>query len=147
MSSLEEDATKVADERGLHLVESRPRLLQIDLDSEGAVEAFYQRLKVLEDNGVMPKFLAVPHPVLATTSQNGNKHVYLKTQLQLSLLERIGLQSLLGSDPTRELLALCRYCSDKLDEAKRPVLCLFETDEEIERVRNFLMDGTEMPYA
>ncbi len=67
-----------------------------------------------------------------TTSQHGNKHVYIRLSRSVSDFERLILQSVLGSDPVKETLTLLR-----LLQGGDGAVCLFETELAARLVREW----------
>ena len=63
---------------------------------------------------------------LITTSQSGNKHVYIKLSKTLNYFHAICLQAAMGSDPIREVISVFRDYS-----------ALFETESEVPRVEKW----------
>lgn len=88
--------------------------LQLDLDTPEQMK-IYKAALVSMPQGVIK--------TIRTTDsiQDGHKHVYLKLSRKFTVLERIALQFMLGSDPMRESLGALRV----LLEIPNPV-CLFE---------------------
>jgi hypothetical protein len=108
---------------GLDLVKPDDQTLQLDFDSEEAYETFLNR--------GLPSligFIGIDR-VLWTESMSGNKHVTIKLSESMPITERIAFQAALGSDPTRELLALI---GDR--EGKRIPVCFFEKPDAVEVV-------------
>lgn len=124
------DVYTLARERGVTAVEADDMHLQIDMDEPASLKAIaaYEILKDETDMVV---------DSLVTRSQNGHHHVYVRLKHPLDLRSRIALQSMFGSDPKRELLSLMRI------DIRDPELVLFETEEELPRVLEFL--GRAMP--
>lgn len=59
---------------------------------------------------------------LVTTSKSGNKHVYLRFNCDLDVVERLVIQAALGSDPVKEALTLLR-----VNAGGTGAVALFET--------------------
>jgi hypothetical protein len=97
---------------------AEPDELQIDLDTPEQEEQYRRMLPHVEDVYDITD-------VVETPSKSGNKHVRIYTAYPLSVEERIALQTILGSDPKKELCSLRRWLSgDPI-----PIL-LFEREEE-----------------
>lgn len=98
-----EAAVKEAQENGGEVVFPTEFELQLDLDSDQAVDVFKANLPVLEQH------LKVKHWGIAPSRSPGKYHVTLEMIQPLqSNMERILLQACLGSDPKRELLSYAR---------------------------------------
>lgn len=130
----ERDPAKVAEDLGLNLVESASDLLLCDLDTPESVKVFWDRFGDLEE---IPDL--IKGKPLLTISKSGKKHGYVRLARELNELERIGLQAVLGSDTKREALSVQRSIGKTRDGAS----VLFETDEEINRVRAFIRPATD----
>lgn len=90
-----------ADRHGLDVLFSDSRTLQLDLDSDDALERFQQQYDMLYNNGVI-----IDHATCEVLqSKSGNYHVIVHLTRSHMVLERIMLQALLGSDIKREMLA------------------------------------------
>jgi hypothetical protein len=122
---------------GVAVIESDAWQLQVDIDvpsGESVASEFYEekvdkaREQILRDWCI--------GDVLVTKSRNGNQHMYATLRQTTDVRHRVALQLAMGSDPIREVLVLKR-----LTEApKRPPMVMFETPEEAQRVRQFLVD-------
>jgi hypothetical protein len=114
---------------GLKMVKSNDKLLLCDLDSDAHMEVFNRSYAIItesEKNKLLAGFIC-------TTSIRGRKHAYVKLRKPLGLVERIGLQAVLGSDAKREALSVLEW----LKGYEEPTV-LFETPEEYERVMTFI---------
>lgn len=129
----EAEAETVAKDLGLNLVEAPANVLMCDLDDKPSMDLFWERFGDLEELD------AVIGKPLITTSKSGKKHGYIRLKQEFSPLERIGLQAVLGSDNKREFLSVRRVLGDLRDVAS----VLFETDEEIDKVRAFIRPATD----
>ena len=136
---MEDDPQERADELGLHLVEAKPNILQLDLDSVEAIKTFEAQFQIFKNLWAASALGAVG--VLKThsrssTRENPRQHVHIRLEHEVDVFQRQALQAMLGSDRKRELLSLFR----ELTELEQPRLVLFETEEEIHRVREFYDD-------
>ncbi len=96
-------AVKQAAESGGTVVFPNQKELQLDLDSDEAVQTFKTNLPTLE------QFLKVKHYGIKGSRNPGKYHATVEMILPLqSDMERILLQTCLGSDPKRELLSYWR---------------------------------------
>lgn len=77
--------------------------LQIDLDSDEALEVFDRQHLLLCDLGLLPSF-----NYEQSESKGGNTHITIPLGFSLSVEQRLLLQALLGSDLKREALSLKR---------------------------------------
>jgi len=103
--------TAYAAENGLEIVLPKPNELFIDLDSEKAYELFKDQLECLQQfvdatlTSVQPSKSGLP-----------NRHAIVGVNIpktrggELSLMERLALQTMLGSDRRCELLRYMRFC-------------------------------------
>jgi hypothetical protein len=130
---------KLAEERGLAVVRSAPNLLMLDLDTPEQ-EKTWESNKFLLTDRFDGLFVMRGHAgdvldgvALETTSQSGNRHVYVWLLAPLTEGERIAMQAALGSDPKREMLNLARL--RKHGEAG---ITLFEEYAEAVRVNQWL---------
>lgn len=120
-----ESAEAEGAKRGLNVVASDERHLQLDLDTP-MTEQQREALEILKrDTDLVDR-------ELTTVSQHGRHHHYILLTRELDLHTRIMLQAVLGSDPRRELLSAMR------EGVRDPELVLFETDEEYPIVLRFL---------
>lgn len=133
MSSLRqtvEEAYQYAGERQLSVIQSHPRILQLDLDTAEDVQFMRDQLRLWVDAEVKARVDGLPvtgyklgKPML-TKSKSGHWHAYIRVNKPLTLQQRIMFQACLGSDRKRELLSLMRQCRGE----STPVL-LFETKQ------------------
>lgn len=109
---------------GLVVVVPQRDELQLDIDTPEDLEHYEQMRQLLQDTGYYVQ------EVRRTKSVSGNTHVYVRALWteRLSVLERIMLQAMLGSDRKRELLSYLRHKSG--DKSKPPTV-LFERPEEL----------------
>ncbi|SRR6266436_184217 len=102
-----------SESRSIKAVTPDPNTAQIDIDSRSDLRLYRRNLYILRARtrlysqaGVeMPRFY---HSQIKR-SKGGHWHAFLKCDRPLLKIERIALQSVLGSDRDRELLSLCRY--------------------------------------
>lgn len=88
---------------GYRVVLPEPNEVFIDIDTEDDYQLFLDQFKlILRDIGVVNK--------REHTSRNGlpGRHITLTMAFAMTDVERIALQSVLGSDPKRELLSMVR---------------------------------------
>ena len=101
---LNEHAWEKAEKLGLDVVLPDDDELFIDLDTPEANEQFHKRIEDIEQ---FVKTIYVIRP--SQSGDPGRNHAYVKLQRPVqSQHERMLLQILLGSDPTRELLSWAR---------------------------------------
>jgi hypothetical protein len=112
----------LAAELGMTAVFPNSNELLLDFDTPDQI-CNPQVLRALKSNGYYFK------SQLLTTSQGGNKHLYIRLGRDVTPHERVILQSTLGSDPTREALSWVRLRDDA-----EVVHTLFETPEEYKKV-------------
>ena len=111
-----ENRESMAKALGMILVFPAENELQIDIDSEAAMERFEAALLVLEQ--------AMEVEVLKKTlSKSGHPHYHitLKISGEYTPLEKIALQFMLSSDYIRESLSVLRYL-----HGTPQVTCFFE---------------------
>lgn len=102
-----ETAIAEAAENGTRVVFPEARQLFIDIDSDEAYNhylsmlAFVRRLFSLAERRETPSKEGWPHA-----------HIVLDTERDLTPIERIALQAILGSDPKREFLSFNRIEND-----------------------------------
>lgn len=81
--------------------------LQLDFDSPLPLPAyFWQRVYILRDR--CPGLFLPEREWKQWYSKSGNVHVVVKLAEKLTEIERVALQTILGSDPKRELLNFSR---------------------------------------
>ena len=73
--------------------------LQLDIDTEEQYNIFNRMLPLVEDVYDIEEVVESP-------SKSGKRHIRLFTAYELSIGERIALQTILGSDPKKELASL-----------------------------------------
>jgi hypothetical protein len=102
-----EQLQQLAEERGCDLIVADDRKLLLDLDGGSErLDFMYSQIDMLHRNGALPRLAA---PVQTWQSRSGaNYHAALWLVSPLPLVERIALQTILGSDPVREGLAYAR---------------------------------------
>jgi hypothetical protein len=86
---------------GLDVVVPDSNTLVLDIDAT-SLPAYFFELETMLGNFFKIKKREV------TISKSGNYHVYLTMEKSFTVLERIALQAILGSDPKKELLSLVR---------------------------------------
>lgn len=95
-----ESAQEKARIRGLQVVFPSPRELQIDIDSAESMDVFMENIDRLKHDGYEVR----PSPSRAI----GHYHITVRLLYEVTPLERIALQAMLGSDLTREILSYAR---------------------------------------
>lgn len=97
-----EAAKETAASKGLVIRVPGPRELFIDIDSDAQLEQFNAALPKLTELLPLASMVCTPSPSLVP----GRYHIVLALTRDLrDVFERILLQSLLGSDPVREMLS------------------------------------------
>ncbi len=129
------DMNELAVLLGLQALHEHPGVLQLDLDSEASLAAFSENLELLRD--LIPGLIADSEPLI-TTSPGGNFHAYLKLAQVLAGKDRLLLQTLLGSDPKREMFNLARLMVSPTDHTG---MALLETETEHNRVLAYVFGG------
>jgi hypothetical protein len=85
------EATVWANANGLEVVLPESNEVFLDMDDDESYKVFNRNREIIE------RFLKITH-VKETTSRNGNKHIYVGFERDLSMLERLVIQAVLGSD-------------------------------------------------
>lgn len=106
-----EDAIKWAEENGLDVLLPKPNQLFIDLDDPYDRQVFEQNRDLIDDSYGISEFMV-------TTSRSGGKHLTVNLMQDITPLERVALQAVLGSDRRREAHSLRRL----LQGEKNPTL-------------------------
>lgn len=99
-----QEATAEAKKLGLSVVIPAPNQLQIDIDDAVSYNVFTRNL------GLLKQYWGVGHKS-ERTSKSGNperRHITITLNRDVTPLERIGLQAVLGSDVKREMFSLIR---------------------------------------
>ena len=110
-----ESAIAKAATLGLAVVFPAPNQLFVDIDDEDSMDVFAENIRRL--NNV--SYTVAPSP----SGTPGHYHITVTVPEAVSSLERIALQAMLGSDPTREILSwqrLRRGISDPTLFFERP---------------------------
>lgn len=81
---------------------AEPDELQLDIDTDEQYDRFNEMLPAVRETYPITD-------VIETESKSGNRHIRVFTAYELSVPERIALQTLLGSDPRKELISLRRW--------------------------------------
>ena len=97
------DPYTVARDRGLRVVRPGPKDIQLDIDTPEQLAHYTAQLELL-NHLTQDQFSEVKR----TVSPGGNTHVYVRSHRPLQPTTRIAFQTLLGSDPKRELLSMAR---------------------------------------
>jgi hypothetical protein len=101
---LTRDPYAKAEAQGKQVVLADADVLQVDIDNAKSMQIYSERVKdVREWFGVFTtrKF--------SSFSGGNHCHIYIKLTAQLDVPTRVALQLYLGSDPTREFLALAQF--------------------------------------
>lgn len=97
---------RLAKEHGCTVEVATDDVLLLDLDSAEAVGTFITRIRYARSRGIpLGRYELMPSRNSAT---KGSQHARVHLEQPTPLRERILLQALLGSDPTRELLCYAR---------------------------------------
>ena len=118
MSDAAENVKEKAARLGLTLVEAGPHDIFVDIDQAGDLYVLEAVLPILQDAEFSVTLMKT------TYSQHGGKHVWLRASRDLTDLERLFLQAVLGSDRKREALGFVRVM-----RGTRPVTVFFEVPE------------------
>ncbi len=115
---LTRDPVEVAAEQGQQVVLPGPYDVFVDIDTDEAYACCLAQLGRCRGMDLHWEILS------AKASKSGlpHRHVYLRTNRELSPTKRITLQACFGSDPTRELLSLMRIWL----RSERPPTTFFE---------------------
>jgi hypothetical protein len=92
---------------GCSVLYSNDYTLQLDLDSEAAWEFFLLQVEEAE----RLEFPFQREDIRVLRSKSGNRHVLIPLTAPIDTANRIALQSFLGSDRTREMLAWYRMAN------------------------------------
>jgi hypothetical protein len=96
---------------GMNVVVPEPNQVFIDLDCIHDQMVMEALLPIFNVNGF-------PLVIQKTTrSKNGGKHVYLAAPIDITPLQRVALQAILGSDRKREALGFLRVLSGDMESA------------------------------
>lgn len=112
LAEINRDPQEVAKECGKVVVYPADNEIQLDIDSEEQYKKFLLTLCKLEKYIDFPAFTVVP------SSTPGHCHVTLSMGTPISMWQRLALQSVLCSDPDRELF----NCARALTGDERPTL-------------------------
>jgi hypothetical protein len=96
-----------AESRGCAVVKPRPNELFVDIDSEEAMSTFRRQLEVFKRMHSHAIVRMGPSP----SGLPGHFHIYVTLTRDVDAVTRILYQSLLGSDPMREILSYQRLDS------------------------------------
>ncbi len=123
-----EEVEATAKSRGLIAFYPGTHEIFLDID-EGMKDPLVSVTEALNRGGFKIRALGR----LVTVSQSGKgKHIYLHLSDFVNPLERIAIQAVLGSDPLKEALSLCRYRK----QCEVPTV-LFETPAWAKRVEQW----------
>lgn len=96
------------------VIVAKPNELQFDIDSTEA----YSRWEWFYNMDLCPRFGDIELPAEIWKSKSNNQHIVVTLPVELSVPERIALQTQGGSDSTREFCALCCHW----DGSPHPIL-------------------------
>lgn len=97
-------AIEEAERSGLDVVYPKPNELQIDIDNEHSLLLFGKQLDIVK------KFIGyVSHTDNPSRSGGVKRHITVVLSHEVSTIERLALQAMLGSDRVRELLGYVQY--------------------------------------
>lgn len=114
---------RLANQYGCSVEVATDDVLLLDLDSAEAVEMFVARIEYARSRGLpLGSYELMPSRSAPT---KGSQHARVQLEGPTPLCERILLQALLGSDPTRELL-----CYARAREGLEPNIVLFRPIED-----------------
>jgi hypothetical protein len=85
------EATVWANAHGLEVVFPQANEVFLDMDDAESYTVFKANLELVE------RFIKSTH-IKETTSRSGNKHVYVSFERDISVMERLVIQGILGSD-------------------------------------------------
>ena len=119
IDQLMEDPVKVAEARGQIADYPADDECQLDLDSKDALIEFYSRLRFLEE--FIPEVDVLELP----SKSQGHYHIIITFSEDISMWQRLAMQSILGSDHKREIL----NCARALNGDENPTI-LFRPKEE-----------------
>jgi hypothetical protein len=124
MSELHDNPDEQALKRGQVVIRPGPHDVFVDIDDEAHYAQLIDILGLIERNGN-----AVTVEMVTPSKSGGEKrHVYLRCDRPLEVIERIALQACLGSDPRREILSLLRAWSPHSDTNRAPTV-FFESPD------------------
>jgi hypothetical protein len=95
---------------GFEVVVPKPNQLQLDIDNVESENFFYKQFDIL--NKYLPVFKTESAP---SKSGGEKKHITVTLFRDVTPLERVGLQAMLGSDRKRELLSFIRVLNQDED--------------------------------
>jgi hypothetical protein len=98
-----EEATALAKAKGRVVVVPKANELFVDIDSEADMERF-QRIRVTLESFLSLKVDIRPSP----SGRPDRHHIVVTLDREVTEIERVALQAILGSDPTREALSYRR---------------------------------------
>jgi len=98
-----EEATALAKANGRVVVVPKANELFVDIDSEADMERF-KRLRATVESFLPLKVDVRPSP----SGRPGRHHIVVTLDREVTEIERVALQAILGSDPTREALSYRR---------------------------------------
>ena len=126
--STHDEVLAIAKEQGLEVFFDVDNVLMLDIDTEEGMKILAQNGEILANSGW--KFGGM----LITKSKSGRDHVYIQiVDRYLTIMERVALQGILGSDRKHELL---NFLTAKGPHDKR-ITYLFETPEAAKTVREW----------
>lgn len=120
--ALENDkAFSKASELGLQVIFPDDHTVTVDVDGTEMPPRFNEILDVLIE------YFPLAEPMFVTTSKSGNRHIYLRFQIEFTETEKIAIQAALGSDAKREILGLVRAKAQTVGKFAGYPTLMFET--------------------
>lgn len=107
------EAVEKAIAEGCEVVYGSDLTLLLDLDTPESVATYRSR-----ENYLVNRYKVDPRHAQEWPSKSGNLHVVIHLGVTASILERIALQAILGSDANREMLSL----GDIRDDHANPIM-------------------------
>lgn len=131
---------------GLNVVIPAPNELFIDIDSDEAFDKFLYNRGLMYEHA--PGFI---EKVIAAPSKSGfpKRHVTVTLDRNITDVERIGLQAILGSDTKRETLSYLSCMHGHIHPTlffEKPVLGLPAHVEEHDQSVSDILTDEEIPY-
>lgn len=100
----EERAIEKAKNNGMNIIKGTPTTLLLDLDQERYFHRFESMIDMVDN-----KFGVIKYETWPSKSGGYHKHALVHLKNELDVPTRVGLQSILGSDPRRETFNMYKY--------------------------------------
>lgn len=100
----EEKAIEKAKNNGMNIIKGTPTTLLLDLDQEKYFHRFESMIDMVDN-----KFGVSKYEVWPSKSGGYHRHALVHLKNALDVPTRVGLQSILGSDPRRETFNMYKY--------------------------------------